>query len=47
MPITVLTASWALTHFIPSQPHEVDTVIIFNLQMKELKYIEAKESCPL
>lgn len=47
MPIAILIASWALTHFIPPQPHEGGTVIIFNLQMRELKYTETKESCPL
>jgi len=46
MPVIILNALHALTHLFPHQPCEVGTVIIFNLQMRKLKYVEAKETCP-
>lgn len=47
MPVSILRASWALTHLFSPQPHGISTVIIFNLQRRKLKLIEAREICPL
>jgi len=46
VPGNYLSALGELTHLFPHQPCEVGTVIIFNLQMRKLKYVEAKETCP-
>lgn len=42
MPVTILNALHALAHLFPHQPYAVDTIIMFNLHMRKLKFIEAK-----
>lgn len=39
MPVTILSA---LTHLFPHQSSEVGPVIVFNLQVRKLRYKESK-----